>query len=287
MKTHKLLLTKCLCKMILGLFVTLPAIHRAGAATITNVTVGDNFFNPPNVRISVSDGVRWTWNGNNPHSTTSNGGLWNSGNHVNGFIYTNFFSAAGTFPYHCNVHGTQTGSVVVQAPANNPPTVAINTPTNGAVFAGPWTGPIQATASDTDGTISKVDFYRGTTLMGTVTSAGPSVSFTVTNLAAGTYQLKAVATDNLGGTNGSAVVTVSVVTPAPILITSPQRTGPNTFQFTYSTTAGLRYVVRKTTTLSNWTAVVTNLAAGTSLPFSDNVAAGSMNFYSVMVAPNP
>lgn len=267
--------------------MSLAATHLGLAALITNVNVGDNFFNPPTVRIAVSDGVRWTWTGIANHSTTSNGGLWDSGIHGNGFTYTNFFNAAGTFPYHCNIHGLQAGSVVVQAPANNPPTVAINTPTNGAVFASPWTGPIQATISDTDGTVFKVDFYRGTTLMGTVNSAGPNVSFTVTNFAAGTYQLKAVATDDLGGTNGSAVVTVSVVTPAPILISSPQRTGPNTFQFTYSTTAGLRYVVRKATSLSNWTAVMTNLATGTSLPFTDNAADGSMSFYSVMVAPNP
>jgi len=287
MQTQKSFLAKCLWTTIVGLGVAPGTIQPARAAIITNVNVGDNFFNPPNVRISVDDGVKWTWIGINTHSTTSNGGLWNSGNRGNGFVYTNFFNVAGTFPYHCNIHGLQTGSVVVQAPANNPPAVAISTPTNGAFFASPWTGPIQATASDTDGTISKVDFYRGTTLMGTVSGAGPNVSFTVTNLAAGTYQLKAVATDNLGGTNGSAVVTVSVVTPAPILISSPQRTGPNTFQFTYSTTAGLQYVVRKATSLSNWTAVVTNLATGTSLPFSDNAAAGSMNFYSVMLAPNP
>src|SRR6266567_4418339 len=49
-------------------FQTSPA---ALGATTFNVSIGDNFFNPSSVTISVNDIVKWTWNGANSHSSTS------------------------------------------------------------------------------------------------------------------------------------------------------------------------------------------------------------------------
>jgi len=74
------------------------------AVTITNVNVGDNFFAPTNVTINVNDQVKWTWIGSLQHSSTSDTGLWDSGLHSTGFRFTNTFTAAGSFPYHCTVH---------------------------------------------------------------------------------------------------------------------------------------------------------------------------------------
>ena len=58
--------------------------------------------------------------------------------------------------------------------------------------------------------MSKVDFYNGATLLGTDTTT--PFSFTWNNVAAGTYQLKAVASDANGGTASSAIATVTVGT---------------------------------------------------------------------------
>ena len=68
---------------------------------------------------------------------------------------------------------------------NVPPTVSLTTPVGGATFTAPATIAIAATATDSDGTVAKVDFYAGATLSGRIRRArmpslGPAVG-------AGTY----------------------------------------------------------------------------------------------------
>jgi hypothetical protein len=94
------------------------------------------------------------------------------------------------------------------APNNQPPTVSISSPSNGATFTAPATIAIAANAADADGTVSKVDFYAGSTLIGTDTTS--PFQFTWNNVAAGSYSLSAIATDNLGATTTSAAVSITV-----------------------------------------------------------------------------
>ncbi|WP_198938009.1 Ig-like domain-containing protein, partial [Pelomonas sp. KK5] len=98
-------------------------------------------------------------------------------------------------------------TVTVNAPANSAPTVSLSAP-NGTSYTSPATIALSATAADSDGTIAKVEFYLGATKLATVTSA--PYSFSWTNVAAGSYTLTAVATDNLGASTTSASVTVTV-----------------------------------------------------------------------------
>jgi hypothetical protein len=95
-------------------------------------------------------------------------------------------------------------------PIGTPPTVAITSPANNTTYFAPFTVNITATAGDTDGTVTKVEFYRGATKIGEDTSA-PYES-TASGLGIGSYALTAVATDNLGNFTTSAVVTVSATT---------------------------------------------------------------------------
>ena len=60
---------------------------------------------------------------------------------------------------------TSTAVTVVVKKTNVAPSVSITSPTNNASFSMPASMTINATAADTDGTIAKVDFYRGTTLL--------------------------------------------------------------------------------------------------------------------------
>src|SRR5205085_2426285 len=101
------------------------------------------------------------------------------------------------------------------AAANQAPTVSLTAPANGAAYTAPATVPLTATASDTDGTIARVDFYSGTTLIGSATASPYSVTWS--NVAAGTYSLTAVARDNAGATTTSAArsITVSASTALP------------------------------------------------------------------------
>src|SRR5947207_12226164 len=104
------------------------------------------------------------------------------------------------------------------APPNKAPTVALTSPSNGATFAAPATISITASAADADGTILRVEFYQGTTLLATRTTAPYTVTWS--GVAAGNYSLTAQAVDNLGATKTSTAVSVTV-TGAKVLIATP------------------------------------------------------------------
>ncbi len=258
------------------------------SAAVARVNVVDFAFSPANVVVNVNDDVAWTWLGAFLHSTTSTASLWDSGLQSTGFNFTNTFKSAGNFPYICSLH-LFAGSVTVQgqAQSNAPPIVSITTPTNGSVFAAPWTGTIQAAASDSDGTVAEVDFLAGTTLLGIVTNppSGPSVE--LTNFAVGNYTLTAVAADNGGAVTTSPGINISVVAPAPITLSSARRPSVTAFQFDYAATLGLSYVVERSADLSNWVPRNTNTAGASTVNFSDNATTARANFYRIRRLPNP
>jgi len=103
-----------------------------------------------------------------------------------------------------------TATVTVTAPANQPPAVSLTSPANGSTFTAPASVTLSATASDADGTISKVEFLNGTTLLNTDTAS--PYTFSWSSVAAGTYSVKAIAYDNSGATTSSATSTITVTT---------------------------------------------------------------------------
>lgn len=109
-------------------------------------------------------------------------------------------------------------NVVVNA-SNQMPFVSITSPLNGTKFTTPASFAITASATDPDGSISKVDFYQGTTFLGS-DSSNP-YSYTWTSVTEGSYSLKAVATDNLGATATSVVASITVDAAAvPLVFTN-------------------------------------------------------------------
>jgi len=96
------------------------------------------------------------------------------------------------------------------APANNAPSVNLTSPTNNANYTAPATINLTASANDTDGTIAKVEFFNGTTLIATDTNGADGYSFTWTNVPQGSYALTTKATDNLGAVTTSTTVNVTV-----------------------------------------------------------------------------
>lgn len=94
---------------------------------------------------------------------------------------------------------------------NQPPAVSISSPANNSTFTAPASITINAVASDADGTVSQVQFFNGSTLLGTDNSS--PYSFAWTNVAAGSYAISAKATDNSGAVTTSAVVAVVVNNP--------------------------------------------------------------------------
>lgn len=102
------------------------------------------------------------------------------------------------------------------------PTVVIASPAASSVLSG--TATVTATASD-NVALTKVEFYQGTTLIGTSTTAPYSTTWNTAVVANGTYTLKAVATDSSNNQATSATVSVTVAnldTTAPVVsLTAP------------------------------------------------------------------
>jgi plastocyanin len=209
---------------LLGAGLAVFGCSLTGFARVVMVGVANGnalqFF-PATTNIATGDSVLWTWNstGITAHSTTSDTGLWDSTAVPAPHTFMNTFSSAGSFPYHCIPHAAfgMIGTIVVTA-QNLPPTVAITNPVSGTVFAAPANVTIQASASDSGGTVTNVQFRVGSTVLSNDNTA-PYAAVT-NNLAAGSYTLFAIASDNSGATATNSI-SIVVDTPPSVTITNP------------------------------------------------------------------
>ena len=118
-----------------------------------------------------------------------------------------------------NLNAVTTSSVfniTVNASGNTAPTITLAAPTVSG--NAPATVSLSATAADANGSVIKVEFFNGATLLNTDLSS--PYSFSWTNVAAGTYSITAKATDNLNAVTTSSVRVVTVngaVNAAPTL----------------------------------------------------------------------
>ena len=136
--------------------------------------------------------------------------------------------AAGTYTLTAratdNLGATTTSAAsTIAVSANTSPAVTLTQPADGATFTAPATVNLAATASDADGSVTKVEFFNGAAKLGEDTTA--PYAYPWSGVAAGTYTLTARATDNLGATTTSAASTIAVSatanTPPTVNITSP------------------------------------------------------------------
>lgn len=121
-----------------GLVAVLAAL---GIATVAHaqqthgVVVEDNVFEPETIEITEGDTVRWTQEGENPHTITADDGSFDSSPGcppnfaeclMQGDTYEQTFTEAGEVPYYCKVHGGpggegMSGVIVVQQAAEPDP----------------------------------------------------------------------------------------------------------------------------------------------------------------------
>lgn len=102
-----------------------------------------------------------------------------------------------------------------------PPTVALTSPLDGSSVGLGANVNLEATATDTDGTIARVEFFDGGTKIGEDTT-GPAYTFSWTGAAPGVHALTAVATDNSGLDAISGIVTLNVSNLPPVVtLTDP------------------------------------------------------------------
>src|ERR1039458_1765236 len=133
------------------------------------------------------------------------------------------------------------------------PAVYIYSPTNGAMFLVPANLTLYARAVESTGVVQTVEFFAGSMSLGMVSNSSQGVFTNISkeilfplgwsNVLAGSYALKAVATDAHGMTATSSVVSISVVTNFP----PPPVVRPSVY--IYSPTNNARFVAPTNLTL--------------------------------------
>lgn len=112
------------------------------------------------------------------------------------------------------------------SPQNYVPTVSITDPVNGTNFLPGSDITINVDAEDSDGTVTKVEFFEGGSNLLGVDSIAP-YSFTWIGPANGAYTLTAMATDNVGGSKTSLSSNITVQIPIDVTgVDLKELTGP-------------------------------------------------------------
>lgn len=143
-------------------------------------------------------------------SSTSHGDLTLQGDGSLIYIPAPNYVGSDSFTYRASdgdLGNIVTVGITVTA-VNDPPTISITSPTNGASLAVGASISLAVNVSDSDGTISGVNYYRGTTLI--ASSSSSPFSATWANPGPGAYTITAKATDDSGAIGVSPPVTFSV-----------------------------------------------------------------------------
>lgn len=93
-------------------------------------------FSPKPIQITVGSTVTWNNATALSHTATSDSGAWGTGNIAAGTTSGAVaFPTVGTFTYHCAIHPSMTGSVIVSAVAASGPPVRALAPGGGGTAA--------------------------------------------------------------------------------------------------------------------------------------------------------
>ncbi len=122
-----------------------------------------------------------------------------------------------------------TSVTIDEWPVNEKPLIAISSPAKNQTSLAPATIIIDAAAFDPDGTVAKVDFFMGSTLLGTDYSA--PYNFVWNNVSAGTYNIVGKVTDNQGEYSYDVIYGIVVTNSAANIIGSV--CGSNNATLTY------------------------------------------------------
>ena len=252
---------------------------------ITTPVSGAVFAAPANVNITAN-------------ATVSSGTVTNVQFFTNGISFKSVLAApftvtannlaAGTYALKAvaTAAGISATSAVVNITVDAPPSVNITNLLNNATFSAPANVTIRASAFDSDGSVTNVQFLVGANVLTNVSTA--PFSGTTNNLAAGNYTLSAIASDNNGVKNTNSI-SINVVTPVVVTLGNPVIASSTNFQFSYPANIGLSYVIQRSSSLApaNWISLATNVAASNPVVFLDINATNSPNYYRVGRLPNP
>lgn len=80
--------------------------------TTNTITISNYSFNPNSTTVPVGTTVTWMNNDSTTHTVTSD--AFASPDIAPNSSYQHTFSAAGTYSYHCSIHPSMTGTVIVK-----------------------------------------------------------------------------------------------------------------------------------------------------------------------------
>lgn len=81
-----------------------------------NTVMIQNFaFNPNSITVKVGTNVTWVNQDSASHTIVGDNGTFQSNNLANGANYTYNFTKAGEYSYHCSIHPSMVGKIIVQS----------------------------------------------------------------------------------------------------------------------------------------------------------------------------
>jgi plastocyanin len=100
-------------KTSLGNYTSTPTPPGSGGPGANAVFIQGTAFSPATITVAAGTTITWTNKDSFNHTVTSNSPLFDSGAMGNGGTFSYTFTAAGTYPYHCSLHLSMTGTVIV------------------------------------------------------------------------------------------------------------------------------------------------------------------------------
>jgi plastocyanin len=79
-----------------------------------SVSIVNMSFSPASLTVTAGTSVTWTNNDGMTHTVTADDDSFDSGNITMGTKYSRLFSTAGTYTYHCTIHPTMKGTIIVK-----------------------------------------------------------------------------------------------------------------------------------------------------------------------------
>ena len=115
MKSVSLAIKCCLVLAILSAGCSKKDNNNAPSGDANTITITGMSFSPSTKTVAKGTVVKWLNNDGSAHTATSNDGTaFNSGNLSNGNSYSYTANTAGTFAYHCTIHGlAMSGTLIV------------------------------------------------------------------------------------------------------------------------------------------------------------------------------
>ncbi len=108
-------------RFLAGTVMAIAAIASIGGGAVLAadhaVAIAGFAFAPPDVTVTVGDTVTWTNSDATAHTATADDGSFDTGTIGANGTGTATFSTAGSFPYHCKIHSSMTGTITVEAAA--------------------------------------------------------------------------------------------------------------------------------------------------------------------------